>query len=266
MDIGAEHVRITKFDSVGFEAVARGFGVDALTLANTPVDIRKLAYSLQKTTIREIKKVPLPIDGMLTPHGDSVSILINDRRTPQRQRFTCAHELAHAMLEPNVAAYRQLDLTLNRPLERLCDRLASVLLMPNPRFRQEIESRGGSIATIEEMGRMFYTSLQATATRMIGLVDRPTLLIISGRDSQDGDLRVRWTVQSDLIREEFPRWYIPTRSLVQIPSIERAFKANGIIQADERMNLGTSRPRAEVESKGFGNGDNRYVLSVAHLT
>lgn len=80
---------------------------------------------------------------VLMQRGDIVVALINSRQSPQRQRFSLAHETGHLVLErapgtkelaPIAARGRRYD-----RLERVCDYFAASLLMPRNWIRDRAE-------------------------------------------------------------------------------------------------------------------------------
>jgi len=70
--------------------------------------------------------------GLLLRKDDSALIGINDNESPQRQRFTIAHEIGHYLLHPAKEAfvdYRNSSIP-RTPKEREADAFAAALLMP----------------------------------------------------------------------------------------------------------------------------------------
>jgi len=89
-------------------------------------------------------------------HGRIPVIVVNKQITPERQRFTLAHELGHLLLD-----------VIDENKEDICDRFASSLLMPKQilwetlgRHRQSI-----SIAELISLKKMFGVSILAIVVR-----------------------------------------------------------------------------------------------------
>ncbi|HXP68101.1 MAG TPA: ImmA/IrrE family metallo-endopeptidase [Candidatus Dormibacteraeota bacterium] len=102
----------------------------------------------------------IPFSAELRQEGKSFRIILSKYLAPSRHRFTTAHELAHAILEtsgPRCPRH-------GSELERLCDMLATELLMPRAIFETSL----GAILTmgkIREMAKLFDTSLTSTVIR-----------------------------------------------------------------------------------------------------
>jgi hypothetical protein len=126
-------------------------------IEDIPVDLDMVAERLGVSKIVSVKE--LSTEGQL--HRIANVFEIRFRSSSRgRERFTIGHELGHAMLEH----------TGTRPprsgseVERVCDRFASYLLMPERPFLAEL---GGeiSLAKLRFMAERFATSLRATAHR-----------------------------------------------------------------------------------------------------
>ena len=124
-----------------------------------------------------------------------------------RKRFSVFHEIGHTFLpgfayatqyrcDPQPARPgRRDDLD---PLEVLSDIAASELLLPKQAFVADLSGEASTLATVEALAARYDASLEATAHRLVGLVDRPALLIafeLARARSRPGlapTLRVRW--------------------------------------------------------------------------
>src|SRR3989442_755692 len=71
---------------------------------------------------------PLDNDGYIVDVPGGAEILINERASAARQRFTLAHELGHYALQIGLAG--RSEASGHTELERWCDRFAVGLLMP----------------------------------------------------------------------------------------------------------------------------------------
>src|SRR5580704_14110342 len=92
-----------------------------------PTDLNAVAARLSVT---RITYEDLPFPGELRRNSQGFEIACSSYLSASRRRFTVAHELAHVIFEttgPNCP-------TRGRELERLCDMLASEILMPQNEF------------------------------------------------------------------------------------------------------------------------------------
>jgi hypothetical protein len=246
--------------------LAMAFGFDHKLMARLPIDINGIALGLRHPRISSIRSVRLPVDGMLVPNKDKLAILVNKNQPIERQRFSCAHELVHAYSDPSQPARRQLPFPSITPAERNCEKLASVLLMPNPAFRDYVNQYGHSISAIVKLHYVFQTSIQATAIRFVDTIKRHCILIVSriGYAKSGRRLRVKWSSQnSDRILNS-SRPFIPTNASLNMPSALIAYKTPGTQSSQELCSIGRLTFGGYTESRGFGKGDRRYVLTLIY--
>ena len=126
-------------------------------LDGPPTDLNALAARLNVT---RITYEDLPFSGELRRNGKGFEIACSSHLSASRQRFTLAHELAHVIFEttgPNCP-------TRGKELERLCDMLASEILMPKDKFVSFADANL-RIDNLFGISRTFKTSLAATAIR-----------------------------------------------------------------------------------------------------
>ena len=90
--------------------------------------------------------------------GDVPVIVVNERDTGERQRFTLAHELGHLILEVPQGANG----------EKLAHRFAGAFLMPAETIWQEVGKRRSSLSIAElfKLKALFRVSVQAIAYRL----------------------------------------------------------------------------------------------------
>ncbi len=129
-----------------------------------PTDLEALGPSLN---ILRFVAEPMPISGELRREAGGFVVAYSSFLGTARRRFTIAHELAHAIFEstgPNCPR-------TGRELERLCDMLATELLMPRLSFMREAGPQSHlSWRKIDLIARLFQTSLSATALRCAELL------------------------------------------------------------------------------------------------
>ncbi len=237
-------------------------GIGDYLNTGVPVDIEKIARSVGAISIR---KADIPAAGMLIPTDDSFMILLNRNHNSNRQRFSCAHEIAHALIDPSYSmAQRQLPASNGVNLERKCENLAAMLLMPTNSFSACLESYGNHLKTIIKLSQIFLTSIQSTAIRFVDLVKEPCVLIISELKSGKSGrkLRVRWSYQNTLRHDGKPIYFIPRGKSTNINTATIAYQT-GQTQSDiVRIDIGDLRINAHAESKGLGFGKTRYVMTL----
>jgi IrrE N-terminal-like domain len=145
------------------EAISIVAGKVLSDVSHPPIRLETL---LEKLRISEIKTEGIPHSGELRPENGRFTIVCSTYLSPVRRRFTIAHEMAHAIFElsgPNCPRK-------GFELERLCDMLATELLMPRGIF---ISHAGTNLDAdrIFELARTFQTSLAATAIRCAELLN-----------------------------------------------------------------------------------------------
>jgi hypothetical protein len=118
-----------------------------------------------RLNVKRIETEDLPFSGELRRGRNGFTIVLSKHLSPSRRRFTVAHELGHAILETTGPRCPR----FGSELERLCDMLATEILMPHSLFRTLAQERL-SISKVWELSRVFGTSLTATALRGAELV------------------------------------------------------------------------------------------------
>lgn len=119
-------------------------------------------------------------------------------------RFTVAHELGHYFLPGHpghlfpsgngVHQSRSGFISVD-PYERQADYFASALLMPESRFRDEIDGAGRGFPAIQHLAKCFQTSITATAIRYAKFTDDAVAVIVSSGPQID------YCFMSDRIRD-----------------------------------------------------------------
>jgi len=177
--------------------------------------------------------------GELRKDGAGLRVFYSHHLSPERRRFTIAHEIGHAVLEqtgPRAPRY-------GKELERLCDMFAAALLMPRHVF---VENARGEVSTqrILDMARHFRTSVATTGIRYAELCGVP---VFGYQDSRviwgKGVGAARHTSVDESLR----------------PSISKAL--NGEVSCDEVfLSSGASFRRWHFECRPLAKG--RSVLCV----
>lgn len=146
---------------IAVDIVARRF-LDGITCP--PTDLEGLGRALQ---VIRFEEEPLPISGELRREPDGLVVVYSSFLSPARRRFTIAHEIAHAIFESTGPKCPR----SGKELERLCDMLATELLMPRRLFLCEA-GRGDDLSwdKIDQLSHIFRTSLSATSLRCAELL------------------------------------------------------------------------------------------------
>ena len=98
--------------------------------------------------------------GALLRDGDGFKIIYSPQMSNGRKRWTIAHELAHAVFETTGRNPPR----RGRELERLCDMIATELLLPRRHFAPRIHGRV-CLDQVLRLANVFKTSTSATAIR-----------------------------------------------------------------------------------------------------
>ena len=242
------------------QAIADSGVAELLQEVIPPVDIRKIALYLGATSVGI---TDLPFSGVLLPSEDSFRILVNKHHNVVRQRFSVAHEVAHVLLNPGCVAMRQSPTLHSDELEKRCESLAALLLMPDPAFSDFSQQNRAGIERIIELARLFVTSIQATAIRYVDVVKEKCVLIVSEvQQNADPRLRVRWSHQNTRKYDGRSLYFVPNGIPMRVRTAQDAHRTNRIETGTEKLNLGGLRIRAYTESRSFGLRDYRYVLTL----
>jgi hypothetical protein len=122
-----------------------------------PTDLEALKPQLN---ISKFISEAMPIAGELRRSGKEFNLVYSSYLKPMQRRFTIAHEMGHAIFEksgPNCPRHGD-------ELERLCDMLATEILLPSHIFPEALDEEL-TPKKIFDLSRLFKTSLSATAIR-----------------------------------------------------------------------------------------------------
>lgn len=120
-----------------------------------PVDLEAAALKLNVTLCEE----DIPVSGELRKNGKDYTVVVSSHLSPNRKRFTIAHEMAHVLFE---LSGRNPPRT-GKEVERLCDLLASEILMPTHLLDSLPED--AAPYRVVQLSQSFGTSVQAAAIR-----------------------------------------------------------------------------------------------------
>ena len=139
-----------------------------------PVKVGELAQELGL----KVTRAPLPpkISGVIKPSDDAVAgfeIRVNKYESPERQRFTVAHEIAHYLLHRNEIGSGVVDSIMYRSnltsrKETEANKLAAEIVMPAKAVGRELERLGGRRTddVVVELAAIFRVSVPAMKIRL----------------------------------------------------------------------------------------------------
>ena len=131
-------------------------------------------------------------DGLLEHNAGSFHIYINvDRlkhRYTERARFTFAHELGHYFIDghrnalisgrsPSHSSFT--GFVSKNYAEREADYFASCLLLPEGKFRADVNKRKFKFEVIQELSAKYQTSFTATALRFANIGNHPIMVVFA---------------------------------------------------------------------------------------
>jgi len=208
-------------------------------------------------------------------------IKINHNHHQLRQNFSIAHEIGHLLLDEIEKEYTlckehyasNLSYRISgtpkvgkkAPIERLCDLAATELLMPKDVFRKYLSAFGVSVTTVERLAKIFQVSVPSTAMRVAEVSTEPCVSIQwkKSRKANVKGLDLAWR-HSPLAKTGDRSNYMPVNTHISPSStLLEAYNGNKILESYKQFNIGNTVKRLLVQSRGFGYGNNRYVISLA---
>lgn len=204
-----------------------------------------------KTDLREI-------DALLLRSTEGYVIKLNATHRPERQNFSCAHEIGHILLDElaplgatDSAEFRTLNSDISaRAKERLCQAAAAELLMPEVIFRKYLQGFGVSVNSINRLARVFRVSNEPAAIRIGEVSIEPCITII-------------WKRFQKARSKGFIGRLNGKATYVRDPSaLLKAYETDSPVKSFKSFEIGGTRDRCLMESKGFGRDKWRYVISL----
>jgi Zn-dependent peptidase ImmA (M78 family) len=226
---------------------------------------------IEKADLGEVSAVLLKL-----PQGDLIRV--NQNHNPARQNFSCAHEIGHALLsrlrlEPCVdeIEFGSFDsqaraIALAKAKERLCDAVATELLMPQAVFGKYLLGFGVSIESLEWLANVFGVSISSTAIRIAEVSVEPCIALLwrPRKGTKCKALQLAWHIgpgNRPLGRMD----YVPKDTLARRASaLYKTYECGAPVKCRKLFRLGTGIERfVPVQSKAFGRDQARYVISLA---
>lgn len=228
--------------------------------------------------IKQIVKADLSeTSAVLLRFHDGYVIKVNEQHNLARQNFSCAHEIGHILfdelkLECHV---RSIEFrTFNpqgqaearaRARERLCNVAATELLMPEPAFKEYLSVFNVSVDSIERLATIFKVAMRAAAWRIAELSTEPCIALLWKLDTRTKSkaLRLAWRVGPGR-KDKGKTNYMPVHTLVRYPSkLHTAYEYDSPVKSLKLFQVDNDIKRCPMESKGFGRGETRCVISLA---
>lgn len=130
---------------------------------------------------------------------DRAIITVDEDTIRSRQRFSAGHELGHWMRDRGRVTFQckskdfVREWSLENP-ETRANRFASDLLLPPKMFRTRQRGLPATFETVEQLAKIFCTSLTATAIRLVEHGDLPAVLVCNGPEKRE------WFVSNSEVR------------------------------------------------------------------
>lgn len=206
---------------------------------------------------------------------DGVVIKVNKNHHPDRQHFSIAHEIGHLLFSElklehyiNSIEYRTFnpqakERTREKARERLCDIAATELLMPEQVFKKYLTDIGLSINSVEPLAHIFRTSNLTTAFRIAEVSSEPCLMLMwkPFPVNNPKGLKLKRCISSETKIKVMPK-----HSRDRFPSsLGKAYESNMSVKSNKKFIINNAEHVLPMESKGFGYGEYKYVLSMAFL-
>lgn len=219
------------------------------------------------------------VSGMLLRFHDGHIIKVNKKHNLARQNYSLAHEIAHNLLRDlkislntDSISYRTFNpqahriaksKTISRARERLCDIAAAELLMPESVFIKYLSGFGTSIHSIEHLASIFRVSIRAAAQRVAEVSIEPCVAMIWQKFGTTNLLDMSLSEGPGINLTNVYR-YLPISQKVKSPSIlHKAYEQDNSVKCYKSFKHGKDVVKLPMESKGFGKGNNRFVVSLA---
>jgi len=229
--------------------------------------------------IKKIEKVDLgEVSAILIKLRDGDVIRVNQNHNSARQNFSCAHEIGHALLselnmEPYIddVEFRTFNpqahaIARAKAKERLCDAAATELLMPEIVFKKYLLGLGVSISSIESLANVFRVSILAAAIRIAEVSTEPCIALLwrPQPGTKSKALRLAWHIGPGN-RSQGKDNYVPKQMLAgHTSTLYKAYQSDSPVKSRKLFRLDADiEQHIPIESKGFGHGEARYVISLA---
>lgn len=211
------------------------------------LDLEAIAYACGAVVIRERLR---GCEAHLFARDGRAIITVNSDSPPERQRFSIAHELGHWMIDRGkvAAACGQRTYNIgwsNDNPEFRANRYAAELLMPESMFGRHAQNRDMVFGTVRELSETFFTSVTATAIRLVEVGSFPAMLVCH----EAGGHRWKWFSRGPDVPEEVRPHDTPDVYTVAYDVLRGAAKMSGptLVDADTWIDHPRARGRSLLE-------------------
>ncbi len=227
--------------------------------------------------LRAIKSIILEdlgtLSGLLLPLRDGFEIKINAAHSPERQNFSCAHEIGHTFFldEDGQALRERLKRGVGEKVaksweESLCDVVASELLMPSQIYTKYAARYNFGLNSLIPLSRTFNISITPAALRLCDINPRWCFLVHWTKEGSDElsnfKLCASWLTWSRKKTSTKTGRFIKRKLLDKNFSALKAYNSDGPVYSRQRLSIGNFRGNCQVWSQGFGHGPDRFVISL----
>jgi len=213
------------------------------------------------------------LSGLLLPLRDGFEIKINATHSPERQNFSCAHEIGHTFfLQKDGQVLRERlkrgvgEKVAKRWEEDLCDIIASELLMPSHIYTKYAASYNFRINSLITLSRTFNISIVPAALRLCDVNPRWCFLVHWIKENSDDissiRLRASWLTWSRKKTTTKTGRFIKTKLLDKNYGILKAYNSDSSVYLHEWMGIGNFRGNCQIWSQGVGTEPFRFVISL----
>lgn len=213
------------------------------------------------------------LSGLLLPLRDGFEIKINATHSPERQNFSCAHEIGHTFfLQKDGQVLRERlkrgvgEKVAKRWEEDLCDIVASELLMPSQIYTKCAASYNFGINSLITLSRTFNISIVPAAIRLCDVNPRWCFLVHWTKENSDEINRIRlcasWLTWSRKKTSTKTGRFIKRKLLDKNFGALKAYNSDSLVYLREWMGIGNFRGNCQVWSQGFGTEPFRFVISL----
>jgi len=225
--------------------------------------------------VKQIVKEDLgDLSGLLVPLDDGFEIKINATHPPERQNFSCAHEIAHTFFfeeEGRVLIQRLVrdrgEKAARDWEENLCDVAASELLMPSQIFNGYASRYHYGIHALIPLSRTFQASIKPIVLKLCDVHPSHCFVIHWARaqtnEIDDLNLRATWLTGSRMkLLSRIGRFRPKPKLLGEFTSVQKAFRSDAPTYLRQWIGVSNFRGNCRIESQAFNSGEDRFVISL----
>lgn len=242
------------------------------SMISSPPFLPEFIAPLQR--VKRIVKEDLGnVAGLLIPLDNGFEIRINATQPPERQNFSCAHEIGHTFFfeHEGISLLKRIitekgEKAGNNYLEYLCDISAAELLMPSFIFAKYAAKYNFNIGSLSLLSNIFNTSIDATAIRLCDFINKRCYVTRLNLDKSqrldDLNLRPMWLTWPRVrMPKTASRLLLNPKLLGQKSGMLKALRTDAPVYSREWMGIMNFRGFCRTWSKGFSSTSQRFVIS-----